>query len=708
MIIFEFQVTGNNLRRTDVNKMVAVSRNNAAAKFNFNSDWDNVTPIVAQFSKDENTCYDAIIKNGECEVPWEVLESEGTLSVAVAGGDLITTNNIKINVYGSGLVGGLVHTTASPGLYGYLLEKVDGMDDEVVTGKVEANDIVVNDIEAGDITVGSILLNSDDESLRLNGSSITGNGNNTISDIYYIEAETINAINDMETGGNIHADGNIYCEDLNADGIVNAASFEGENINADKITVGSILLNSDEESLRLTGSSITGNGANTISNIYHIEAERLNGSNYIGSGGDIYAEGSVYCEDLNAGGIVNATSFEGENISLTKASIIPEIKNNFSTDTYNNVATDLKFSKSGFNLKAVSTKTSDGSIYTNEIKTSNSKITVNANDFEVSSVKNIKLNSDSTATINGNGIKIQNSGSDRIVTNSVYTQINGEGSSINVGGSNIVLNSNNDINISSKNVRTNLNGVGTYEVIGNTIDGDGSIVRLGVKGEGKTTKVYLGKDYAKIGVYNSSDNTFNSEMDNGIEVDKNKVNVLGDLYHNDEHIILKQDIDLVNTRINGIPKFAFAFRQDINKVAVSWTVEEGAFIGSSVTELDFSDVGNIGMEAFKDCVNLKKVIISENANSIGISAFEGCINLKTVTMPEDNSSNNFNVASIGDYAFKDCISLTGINIAKGCNSISDTAFQGCTNLKSIKINKAQDTITGAPWGAVNATVEWLG
>lgn len=703
MIIFEFQVTGNNLRRTDFNKMVAVSRNNAAAKFNFNSDWDNVTPIVAQFSKDENTCYDAIIENGECEVPWEVLESEGTLSVAVAGGDLITTNNIKINVYGSGLVGGLTPTTASPGLYGYLLEKVDGMDSQVVTGKVEANDI-----EAGDITVGSILLESDEESLRLNDSSITGNGNTTISDIYYIEAETMNASYSIESGGDIRAEESIYCEDLYADGIVNAASFEGENINADKITVGSILLKSDEESLRLTGSSITGNGNTTINNMYYVEAERLSGSNYIGSGGDIYAEGSVYCEDLNANGIVNATSFEGENISLTKASIIPEIKNNFSTDTYNNVATDLKFSKSGFNLKAVSTKTSDGSIYTNEIKTSNSKITVNANDFEVSSVKNIKLNSDSTATINGNGIKIQNSGSDRIVTNNVYTQINGEGSSINVGGANIVLNSNNDININSKNVRTNLNGVGTYEVIGNTIDKNGSIVRLGVKGEGKTTKVYLGKDYAKIGVHNSSDNTFNSEMDNGIEVDKNKVNVLGDLYHNDEHIILKQNINLANTRINGIPKFAFAFRQDINKVAVSWPVEDGAFIGSSVTELDFSDGSYIGMEAFKDCVNLKKVFISEAADSIGVSAFEGCINLNTVTMPVDALNDNYNVANIGDNAFKDCISLTDINIAAGCNSISDTAFQGCTNLTSIKINKAQDSIAGAPWGAVNATVEWLG
>lgn len=619
MIIFEFHVTGNNLRRTDINKMVAISRNNAAARFNFNSDWDNISPIVAQFSKDEDTCYDALIENGECEVPWEVLDSEGVLSVTVAGGDLITTNAVKINVYGSGPAGGLTPTTASPGLYGYLLKKVDDMDKEVVTSKVDAVDVYADDVSAE-----RIYLYGDDESLRLSGAAITGNGNTIIDDIYYIQTE------------------------------------------------------------------------------------RLNASNHIESGGDIYAAGNVHCEDLNADGTVYATSFEGENVSLTKASSIPEIKNNFSTDTYNNIATDLKFSKSGFNLKAVSTKTSDGSIYTNEIKTSNSKITVNANDFEVSSVKNIKLNSDSTTTINGNGVKIQNSDKDRIVTNSVYTQINGEGSSINVGGANVDINSNNDININSYNVRTNLKGVGTYEVLGNTINSNGSIVRLGVKGEGKTTKVYLGKDYAKIGVHNSSDNTFSSELDNGIEVDKNKVNVIGDLYHNDEHIILKQDVNLSNTRINGIPKFAFAFRQDVRKVRVGCDVADGAFIGSSVTELDFSDGSYIGMEAFKDCVNLKKVYISECAESIENRAFEGCINLSTVTMAEDAPNDNYNVASIGDYAFKDCISLTGINIASGCNSISSTAFQGCTNLSNIKINKAQDSISGAPWGAVNATVEWLG
>lgn len=116
MIVLTFNVTGNNLRRTDTNKVVSVSRNNVTARFEFNSDWENVTPLIAQFSNN-GAYYDTFIENGECTVPWEVLENEGTLSVAVSGGDLITTNAVKINVYGTGIVGGLTPTTASPGVY---------------------------------------------------------------------------------------------------------------------------------------------------------------------------------------------------------------------------------------------------------------------------------------------------------------------------------------------------------------------------------------------------------------------------------------------------------------------------------------------------------------------------------------------------------------------------------------------------------------
>lgn len=125
MIVLTFNVVGTDLRRTDMNRLVAVSRNNVYAQFNFNSDWDDVTPKAAQFSKDDETCYDVFIEEGQCIVPWEVLESEGILTVTVAGGDLITTASVKINVYGSGLIGGLKPTTASPGVYSEIVKMAD-------------------------------------------------------------------------------------------------------------------------------------------------------------------------------------------------------------------------------------------------------------------------------------------------------------------------------------------------------------------------------------------------------------------------------------------------------------------------------------------------------------------------------------------------------------------------------------------------------
>ena len=35
------------------------------------------------------------------------------------------------------------------------------------------------------------------------------------------------------------------------------------------------------------------------------------------------------------------------------------------------------------------------------------------------------------------------------------------------------------------------------------------------------------------------------------------------------------------------------------------------------------------------------------------------------------------------------------------------AFPGCTSLTSIEVDNAEGSITGAPWGATNATVTWL-
>lgn len=125
MIVLTFNVTGTDLRRTDVNRIVAVSRNNVSAKFNFNSDWDDISPKVVQFYKDEEY-YNVSLKNDECSVPWEVLTEKGTLSVTVTGGDLITTTTVDINVYGTSLSdSGLVPTKASPGVYSEIVKMAD-------------------------------------------------------------------------------------------------------------------------------------------------------------------------------------------------------------------------------------------------------------------------------------------------------------------------------------------------------------------------------------------------------------------------------------------------------------------------------------------------------------------------------------------------------------------------------------------------------
>ena len=83
-------------------------------------------------------------------------------------------------------------------------------------------------------------------------------------------------------------------------------------------------------------------------------------------------------------------------------------------------------------------------------------------------------------------------------------------------------------------------------------------------------------------------------------------------------------------------------------------------------------------EAFKDCISLTTVEIPNSVTSIGESAFSGCARLATVTIPN-------NVESIGNEAFEGCISLTNIEIPNSVTSIGEYAFSDCTGLINIQI-----------------------
>ena len=129
-------------------------------------------------------------------------------------------------------------------------------------------------------------------------------------------------------------------------------------------------------------------------------------------------------------------------------------------------------------------------------------------------------------------------------------------------------------------------------------------------------------------------------------------------------------------------------------------------------------VTSIGGGAFRNCYNLKSVIIGDNVICIGDLAFFYCLSLHTITIPNS-------VTRIGDSAFSLCYGLTSIlvetsnhaydsrdncnaiietetnKLIVGCKnttipnsvtSIGESAFSGCYNLTSITIPNSVTSI----------------
>ena len=81
-------------------------------------------------------------------------------------------------------------------------------------------------------------------------------------------------------------------------------------------------------------------------------------------------------------------------------------------------------------------------------------------------------------------------------------------------------------------------------------------------------------------------------------------------------------------------------------------------------------------EAFRDCSSLTSVEIPNSVTSIGDGVFYGCWSLTSVEIPNS-------VTSIGSFTFRDCSSLTSVEIGNSVTSIGEYAFLYCENLKKL-------------------------
>lgn len=124
---------------------------------------------------------------------------------------------------------------------------------------------------------------------------------------------------------------------------------------------------------------------------------------------------------------------------------------------------------------------------------------------------------------------------------------------------------------------------------------------------------------------------------------------------------------------------------------------EGA-LDKNVTSLTISEGINVIDKGFaKDCNNLEKLVIGPDVEQITEDAFYGCSALQNVTFKGSKillgkncfaSSGLKNIeipakATLSDGTFRDCKSLSWIEIPNYVSKIPDNCFSGCTGLSSI-------------------------
>ena len=147
----------------------------------------------------------------------------------------------------------------------------------------------------------------------------------------------------------------------------------------------------------------------------------------------------------------------------------------------------------------------------------------------------------------------------------------------------------------------------------------------------------------------------------------------------------------------------------VEELEVPSTVKKfgsGAIAGSSLKKVRILGPIEEGT-AIIQCTNLKSLgglgsgcdIEIYGTETIFYLMFGFSKGLNTAHIPEG-------VKNIEGSVFYDCNDLDSITIPSTTSSISSTAFSRCTSLADIYIDKYAFELTGAPWGAENATIHY--
>ena len=236
-------------------------------------------------------------------------------------------------------------------------------------------------------------------------------------------------------------------------------------------------------------------------------------------------------------------------------------------------------------------------------------------------------------------------------------------------------------------------------------------------------RVIIPDSVTKIGDYVFSNCTHLTELtvdnENPVYCSENNI-----LYTKDKtHLIaaaggLKGCVVLPDT-VTEISPYAFSGRTGLTGItipaAVAWITECLFSDCSGLKSIVIPDtVTVIDKKAFFRCSSLTSIRIPDSVTKIGDAVFLYCTHLTELTVDNKNpvycSENNIlytkdkthliaaagglkgrvvlpdTVTEIADFSFRDCCSLTSVNIPRSVTRINDCAFSGCTGLIELNVD----------------------
>ena len=115
--MLKFNVKNQIITREDAFPVVADSRDYLKASFQFSEEWQGDITAIFGFCGE---FYSVLLKDGGCDVPWEVIKTPA-FTVSVVCGDRITANMASVEVELSGYCKGQTPKPPTPDVYQQIL-----------------------------------------------------------------------------------------------------------------------------------------------------------------------------------------------------------------------------------------------------------------------------------------------------------------------------------------------------------------------------------------------------------------------------------------------------------------------------------------------------------------------------------------------------------------------------------------------------------